>query len=173
MPSALGAPIVFLTPIYAYLLTWMAAWIVHGLPRVAVAYWPLHLFCGGLRSMNLFCGRTPGNIDYFLLLFFLIGTVIGWEAMRNLAIDGYGPRRMEEDPGIVGRVSRVLAIVLLVLPLLVAGPHILLTTQILPGVFARHGWSTFVFLDFLQMWRGGLAFLLAYALLRRSAAGEW
>lgn len=168
-----GAPVALLAPYVGYMLTWVIAWIMQGVPGSAVGYWPPNLYCvdGGLPV--LYCGRSPSDLDQFMLVFFFACCLVGWEAVNILM-----PGRRDPTP-IPGRrwygsyIVQGLAWSVAVLPTLIILPHILATIDGAAGVWGFHGWGGETMLDFFRSWLIGVLAMFGYALFRNPTLPDY
>lgn len=170
---AVGAPIAFAAPVFAYVLMWLVAWVAAGAPMIGVRYWPTGIFCGGIRSVDFFCAGPPGDLDYMLLAIFLATCIVGWEVISVLFPHSEKFRRVRRRAGWTGNISRIMSGAFLALPLLILVPHVMATLEASPGGFSLNGWGMDTLVDFALSWRNGAAVMLAYVLVRRSLANDW
>lgn len=95
------APVALFSPYVGYMLTWIVAWIYNSAPGVALQYWPPGMLCIGGSQTELFCGWSPDDLTWFILIGFLSCCIIGWEAVRILLPRSQRPRpdhRASERP---------------------------------------------------------------------------
>ncbi len=165
-----GAPVAFVAPAVGYMLNWIIAWFVKGVPNIATTYWPANLFCANNGRISLFCGRSPGDLEHFMLAFFFVACLIGWESIRILLPSTHGAVAIGDHGSIGATVTRAVAWSIVILPTLILAPHIYLTIEASPGAFSYYGWGTETFVDFLRSWIAGAAAMLLYALARRGGS---
>jgi hypothetical protein len=165
-----GAPVAFLAPAVGYMLNWIIAWFVKGVPGIATTYWPANIFCASHGEITLYCGRSPGDLEHFMLIFFFVACIIGWESIRILLPNADGPAQTRDRNGVGAVVTRIVAWSIVVLPTLILAPHIYLTLEAMPAAFSYYGWGTETFVDFLRTWVAGTSFMLLYAIVRRGGS---
>jgi hypothetical protein len=165
-----GAPVAFAAPAVGYMLNWIIAWFVKGAPSTATTYWPANLFCASNGKVSLFCGRSPGDLEQFMLIFFFVGCIVGWESIRILLPNTHGPTEIARRDGLVPRVTQIIAWSIVVLPTLILAPHIHATLAASPGAFGYYGWGTETLVDFLRSWIAGACAMLLYAIIRRGGS---
>ena len=162
-----GAPVAFIAPVVGYMLNWIIAWFVKGVPNIATTYWPANIFCASNGKITLYCGRSPGDLEHFMLIFFFAACIIGWESIRILMPNAHGPGEIEGRKWTGATIRRIIAWSIVVLPSLILAPHIYLTIQAMPAAFSYYGWGTETLVDFLRSWVAGASFMLLYAIVRR------
>jgi len=165
-----GAPVAFVAPAVGYMLNWIIAWFAKGVPDIATTYWPANLFCASNGEITLFCGRSPSDLEQFMLVFFFVACIVGWESIRILLPNTHGPVEFEQRPGLIAHITRGVAWSIVILPTLILAPHIYLTIEALPGAFSYYGWGTETFVDFLRCWIAGASLMLLYAIVRRGGS---
>ena len=170
---AVGAPIAFAAPVFAYILMWLVAWVAAGTPFIGVRYWPTGIFCGGWRHVDFFCGGRAGDLEYMLLGIFIVACIAGWEIIIVLFPHSEKFKRVRQRAGWTGNISRILSVGFLALPLMILVPHVLATLEASPGGLSWNGWGAATLVDFALSWRNGAAIMLAYVLVRRSVANDW
>ena len=84
MRIVFGAPVALFAPYVGYMLTWIVAWIYNGAPSIALQYWPPGMFCFRNSEIQLFCGRSPDDLAWFIMLGFFTCCLLGWETVRIL-----------------------------------------------------------------------------------------
>ncbi|MDH3228928.1 MAG: hypothetical protein OEN55_03950 [Alphaproteobacteria bacterium] len=165
-----GAPVAFVAPAVGYMLNWIVAWFVKGVPNIATTYWPANIFCASNGDITLFCGRSPGDLEHFMLVFFFVACIIGWESIRILLPNAQGPVETGGRPGVGPTFTRIVAWSIVALPSLILAPHIYLTIKAMPAAFSYYGWGTETLVDFLRSWIAGASFMLLYAIARRGGS---
>lgn len=165
-----GAPVAFLAPAVGYMLNWIVAWVVKGVPHIATGYWPAHMFCGGDGGITLYCGRSPGDLGHFMLIFFFFACIAGWESIRILLPNAHGVQEIAPRKSVLTTVRKAAAWSIVLLPSLVLLPHIVITLKAAPAPFGYYGWGTEIFVDFLRTWIAGACAMLLYAILRRGGS---
>ncbi len=165
-----GAPVAFVAPAVGYMLNWIIAWSAKGFPKIATTYWPANLFCANHGKVSLFCGRSVGDLEHFMLIFFFVACIIGWESIRILLPTTHGAVEAQSRGGTGAAITRIIAWSIVVLPTLILAPHIYLTIEATPGAFSYYGWGTDTFVDFVRSWIAGASLMLLYAIARRGGS---
>jgi hypothetical protein len=169
MRIVFGAPVALFAPYVGYMLTWIVAWIYNGAPSVALQYWPPGMFCFRNSEIELFCGRSPDDLAWFIMLGFFTCCLLGWETVRILLPglndpDQIAPRKTALTPIIKGMAWSVV-----ILPTLIIAPHIYSTLESTPGAWSSYGWGTETFVDFVRMWVAGAMAMFLYGILRKAS----
>lgn len=168
MKLVFGAPVALFAPYVGYMLTWIVAWIYHAAPGVALLYWPPKMFCFGGSKFSLFCGRSPGDLDWFILIGFFSCCLIGWESVRILLPDVHDPDQIARRKNALTPIVKAMAWGIVVLPTLIIAPHIVSTLESTPGAWSTYGWGTETTVDFIRMWVAGAMAMFLYGIVRRS-----
>lgn len=169
MRLVFGAPVALLAPYVGYMLTWIVAWIYNEAPGVALQYWPPGLFCVRNTDFEVFCGRSPTDLTWFILLAFFACCLLGWESVRILLPDVNDPDQIAKRKSALTPIIKAMAWGVVVLPTLVIAPHIYSTLESTPGAWSAYGWGTETFVDFVRMWVAGAMAMFLYGILRRAS----
>lgn len=164
-----GAPVALLAPYVGYMLNWIIAWIMDGFSSTAVGYWPPRLFCFDSGVPVAYCGRSPSDLDQFMMVFFFVCCLVGWEAIHTLLPSANDPEQAHRRRWFGSYIVEGMAWSIVVLPTLVLLPHIAITVDSTPGTWGLYGWGGQTLLDFFRSWVLGAAAMFGYALFRRSA----
>jgi len=170
MQLVFGAPVAFLAPAVAYMMNWIVAWVANDVPGLASSYWPVSMFCSVNGDIKLYCGRSIGDLEHFMLIFFFAACIMGWESIRILLPDPRGPEDLSARKTFFSTFRKVVAWSIVVLPTVVLAPHIYATVQAVPAPFGYYGWGTEMLVDFLRTWIAGACAMLLYAILRRGGS---
>ncbi len=169
MKLIFGAPVALLAPYVGYVMIWVIAWIANGLPTTATRYWPPEIFCMTGNRLNLFCGRSPDDLSYFMLIFFFACCMLGWEAIRILMPGVNDPDQIARRKTAATPIVQGIAWSIVVLPTLIIAPHIAITLDSMPGAFTQYGWGTDALVDFARTWVAGALAMFVYAIARKSS----
>lgn len=168
MKLIFGAPVALLAPYVGYMLTWIVAWIYNAAPGVAVQYWPPGMFCFRSSELQLFCGRSPDDLAWFIMIGFFTCCLLGWESVRILLPGVNDPTQIAERKTVLAPIVKGMAWGIVILPTLIIAPHIFSTLESVPGAWSDYGWGTETFIDFARMWIAGALAMFLYGVLRKA-----
>lgn len=164
-----GAPVALLAPYVGYMLVWIVAWIYNAVPGVALRYWPPGLFCSNNGNLNLFCGRSPDDLTWFILIAFFTCCLVGWEAVNILMPGVKDPDRIAARKSSLTPIIKGLAWSIVILPTVIIAPHIFNTLESTPGAWSHYGWGTETLIDAIRMWIAGALAMFLYGILRKAS----
>lgn len=167
-----GAPVALFAPYVGYMLTWIVAWIYNAAPGTALQYWPPGMFCFRNSEIQLFCGRSPDELAWFIMLGFFTCCLVGWEAVRILLPGINDPDQITERKTALTRIVKGMAWSIVILPTIIIAPHIYNTLDSSPGRWSEYGWGTEAFVDFVRMWVAGAMTIFLYGILRKASLGN-
>ncbi|MBE9557434.1 MAG: hypothetical protein IMF08_11310 [Proteobacteria bacterium] len=166
MKLIFGAPVALLAPYVGYMLIWIVSWIYEGVPGIAVQYWPSGMFCYRDSAMQPFCGRSPDELAWFVMIGFFTCCLVGWEAVRILMPGVNDPTQIVGRKTALSKVTKGIAWGIVLLPTLIIAPHIFSTLASVPGAWSSYGWGTETMIDFIRMWVVGTMAMFLYGVLR-------
>lgn len=169
MKIVFGAPVALFAPYVGYMLTWIAAWIYNGAPSVAVRYWPPGMFCAKGTNIQMFCGRSPDDLAWFIMIGFFTCCLVGWESVRILLPGINDPSQIAKRKSALTPIIKGIAASVVILPTLVILPHILSTLDSSPAAWSNYGWGMETSIDFVRMWVAGAMAMFLYGILRKAS----
>jgi hypothetical protein len=169
MRIVFGAPVALFAPYVGYTLTWIVAWIYNGAPGTALQYWPPGMFCFRNSEIQLFCGRSPDDLAWFIMLGFFTCCLVGWEAVRILMPGLNDPDQIAQRKTALTPIIKSMAWSVVILPTLIIAPHIYSTLESTPGAWSSYGWGTETFVDSVRMWVAGAMSMFLYGILRKAS----
>jgi len=169
MKLIFGAPVALFAPYVGYMLVWIVAWVYNAAPSVALQYWPPGLFCVASSKFSLFCGRSPTDLNWFILIGFFTCCLVGWEAVRILLPGVNDPKQNVQRKSSLTPIIKSLAWSIVILPTLIIAPHIFNTLDSIPAPWGEYGWGTAAFIDFVRMWTAGAMTMFLYGIMRLAA----
>lgn len=167
-----GAPVALLAPFVGYMLTWIVAWIYNAAPGIAVQYWPPGMFCFNGGGPDIFCGRTPDDLAWFIFIGFFTCCLVGWEAMQILMPGVNDPSPAPGRKSTLALIRKGMAWSIVILPTVIMAPHIYSTLESVPGAWSNYGWGFETLLDAIRMWVVGATSMFLYGILRKSALND-
>jgi hypothetical protein len=168
MKLVFGAPVALLAPYVGYMLIWIVAWIYNAVPGVALQYWPPSLFCYRNSAFELFCGRSPTDLTWFIFLGFFTCCLLGWEAVRTLMPSSGDPEQIAQRKTALTPIVKGMAWSIVILPTVIIAPHIISTIESTPGAWSAYGWATETMVDFIRMWVAGAMAMFLYGIMRNA-----